>query len=53
MPDAPLNDCLVAALERFDVVEAVEAESHGNARYIGGWLARKKSKISVDSKPAI
>lgn len=38
--------CLGAALRDFDIIEAVEAESHGNARYIGVRLARKKSEKS-------
>lgn len=33
--DHALRYCLSAALDRFDVVEAVEAESNGSARYIG------------------
>lgn len=36
--------CLAAALERFDVTESIEAESHGNARYIGVRLEIKKAK---------
>lgn len=44
------------ALRYFDIIEAVEAESHGNARYIGVRLARKinaeKATNPLDSKPA-
>jgi hypothetical protein len=37
---------LGVALDNFAIIEAVEAESHGNARYIGVRLARKKSEKS-------
>lgn len=39
---------LGAALHDFAIIEAVEAESHGNARYIGVRLKRKNSKYPVD-----
>lgn len=40
--DYACNCCLAEALKRFDIVEAIEAESNGSARYIGIRIAPKR-----------
>lgn len=40
--------CLALCLERFEVIECLEAENHGSARYFGIRLEEKKKKVLLN-----